>query len=121
MQFLFAVDRGNKNVAERFDLLSAPMLRALKYIADRSNAHGKPVSLCGEMASNPLCAMILAALGYRTLSLSPTAVGPVKAALLDLDCGKAATALIPLIDKPAGSVSLRDEAQAFATAEGMTL
>ncbi|MBN9049699.1 MAG: phosphoenolpyruvate--protein phosphotransferase [Rhizobiales bacterium] len=121
MQFLFAVDRGNKNVADRFDLLSAPMLRALKYIADRSAAHDKPVSLCGEMASNPLCAVILATLGYRTLSLSPTAVGPVKAALLDLDCGKAAKALMPLLDKPAGSVSLRDEAQAFATAEGISL
>ncbi len=121
MQFLFAVDRGNKNVADRFDLLSAPMLRALKFIADRANAHGKPVSLCGEMASSPLCAIALATLGYRTLSLSPTAVGPVKAALLDLDCGKAEKALMPLLDKPAGSVSLREQAQAFAAAEGITL
>src|SRR5690242_20885489 len=59
MQFLYAADRGNMRVASRFDILSAPVLRALKDIADRAAVHGKPVALCGEMASQPLGAMAL--------------------------------------------------------------
>src|SRR5208337_3492247 len=59
MQFFYAVDRGNARVSDRFDPLSAPMLRALKTIADKGRAHGKPVSLCGELASHPLGAMAL--------------------------------------------------------------
>jgi phosphotransferase system enzyme I (PtsP) len=121
MQFLFAVDRGNNRVAERFDPLSAPMLRALRQIADKGRQHNKPVSLCGEMASSPLCAIALATLGYRTLSLSPSSVGPVKAALLELDSSKARAMLMPMLDQPAGSVALREQIEAFAVAEGIPL
>ena len=99
VQFLYAIDRGNPRVSERFDALSAPVLRALKDIADKGRAHHKPVTLCGEMASQPIGAIALAAIGYRAMSLTPSAVGPVKAALLDLDCRKAAEFLSPLIAK----------------------
>ncbi len=68
MQFLFAADRGNPRVSARFDELSIPMLRALKDIADHGYAHGKPVTLCGEMASKTLSALALIAIGYRKLS-----------------------------------------------------
>jgi len=121
MQFMFAADRGNSRVADRFDLLSAPMLRALKLIADKGRAHDKPVSLCGEMASKPVCAAALVALGYRSLSLSPSAVGPVKAALIELDSRKAGDMLLPLLDQPAGSVALRERIEAFAADEGIPL
>ena len=76
--------------------------------------HGKPVALCGELASQPIGALALVALGYRSLSLSPSAVGPVKAMLLDLDAGKATALLEPLIDSPAGSVPIRERLEAFA-------
>ncbi len=89
MQFLYAADRGNARVATRFDPLSAPVLRALKDIADKAKKHNKPVTLCGELASQPIGALALAILGYRSLSLSPSAVGPVKAMLLDLDAARA--------------------------------
>src|SRR5690606_32338312 len=46
MQFLYAADRGNARVSERFDTLSTPVLRALKSIVDKSREHNKPVSLC---------------------------------------------------------------------------
>jgi phosphotransferase system enzyme I (PtsP) len=121
MQFMYAADRGNNRVAERFDPLSAPMLRALRLIADKARQHNKPVSLCGEMASKPICAATLVALGYRTLSLSPSSVGPVKAALLELDSSKAGAALLPMLDQPAGSVALREQFEAFAAAEGIPL
>ncbi|MGA2945433.1 MAG: phosphoenolpyruvate--protein phosphotransferase, partial [Xanthobacteraceae bacterium] len=65
VQFLYAVDRGNPRVSGRFDPLSAPVLRALKDIADKCREHGKPVTLCGELASQPIGALALAGIGYR--------------------------------------------------------
>jgi len=121
MQFFYAVDRGNARVSDRFDILSAPMLRALKLIADKANAAGKPVTLCGELGSKPIGALALAALGYRSLSLSPSAVGPVKALLLDLDCSKAKALIEPLLKQPTGSVVIREKLTAFAAAEGLQL
>jgi len=121
VQFLYAVDRGNPRVSGRFDPLSAPVLRALKEIADRGRAHKKPVTLCGELASQPLGALALVALGYRSLSLTPSAVGPVKALLLDLDCRKTAAFLCPLIEKAAGGVPIRGQLEAFAADNGLQI
>jgi phosphotransferase system enzyme I (PtsP) len=121
VQFLYAVDRGNPRVSGRFDPLSAPVLRALKEIADKSRAHKKPVTLCGELASQPLGALALVALGYRSLSLTPSAVGPVKAMLLDLDCRKTAAFLSQLIEKATGSVPIRGQLEAFAADNGLQI
>jgi phosphotransferase system enzyme I (PtsP) len=121
MQFLYAADRSNARVADRFDPLSAPMLRVLRDIADRGRAHDRPVTLCGELASKPLGALALIALGYRSLSVTPSAYGPVKAMLLELDIGKAARLLNPLLEQAAGSVSIRETLTAFAEAEGLPI
>jgi phosphotransferase system enzyme I (PtsP) len=121
MQFLYAADRGNTRVSERFDILSAPVLRALKEIADKARKHNKPVALCGELASQPIGALALVILGYRSMSLSPSAVGPVKAMLLELDCKKAEAAILPLLDQPVGSVSIRHKLEGYAAAEGLQL
>jgi phosphotransferase system enzyme I (PtsP) len=121
LQFFYAADRGNTRVAGRFDGLSTPMLRALRDIAAKGKVHGKPVALCGEMASQPIGALALTTVGYRAMSLSPSAVGPVKAVLLDLDCRKAEQAILPLLDKPVGSVSIREHLEKFAAAEGLQL
>src|SRR3982075_2608039 len=121
VQFFYAVDRGNSRVAGRFDELSPPVLRALKMIADQGRTHAKPVTLCGELASKPIGALALVAIGYRSLSLSPSAVGPVKAMLLDLNARKAAALIQPLIDSPAGSLPIRERLKAFATEEGLQL
>jgi phosphotransferase system enzyme I (PtsP) len=121
MQFLYAADRGNMHVAHRFDPLSAPVLRALKDIADKANKHSKPVAVCGELASQPIGALALAILGYRSLSLSPSAVGPIKALMLDLDCKKGEAAILPFLAQPVGSVSIRHKLEGFAAAEGLQL
>ena len=121
VQFLYAVDRGNPRVSSRFDPLSAPVLRALKDIADKCHEHKKPVTLCGELASQPIGALALAAIGYRSFSLTPSAVGPVKAMLLDLDCRKAAAFLRPLIDKRNGGVPIREQLKAFAAREALQI
>jgi phosphotransferase system enzyme I (PtsP) len=120
-QFLFAVDRGNAKVSERFDTLSAPILRALRDIVHKSQAAKKSLSLCGEMASKPIGALALIALGYRSLSLSATAHGPVKAMILELDARKAEARMNELIAAPAGSLSIRQKLTEFAEAEGLPL
>jgi phosphotransferase system enzyme I (PtsP) len=120
-QFMFAVDRGNARVSERFDPLSAPILRALRDIARKARAAGKVASLCGEMASQTLGALTLVALGYRSLSLSATSHGPVKAMILDLDAKKAEALMTQLLDAPSGSVSIREKLTEFAEAEGLSL
>jgi phosphotransferase system, enzyme I, PtsP len=121
LQFLFAADRGNTRVSTRFDPISAPPLRILRDIIAKAHAHDKPVTLCGELASKPIGALALVALGYRSLSLSPSALGPVKAMLIELDSKKAAALLNPLIDSPIGSVPIRQRLEAFAAAEGLQL
>jgi phosphotransferase system enzyme I (PtsP) len=119
VQFMFAADRGNSWVSDRFDPISVPVLRALRDIVDKSRAHGKSVTLCGELASKPLGALALVALGYRSLSVTPSALGPVKTLLLDVDAGRAGALVRNLIDGQASRMPLRDSLVAFAVAEGL--
>src|SRR5262249_52548934 len=121
VQFLYAVDRGNARVADRFDQLSRPVLAALKAIADKAREHGKPVTLCGELASKPIGALALVGLGYRSLSLSPSAVGPVKAMLMEVDARKAAGIMALLLEKTLPGPSIRERLTQFAEAEGLAL
>ena len=78
VQFLFASDRGNANVAERYGTMSSTFLKILADVARRCEAAGVPVGVCGEMAGHPLEAMALIGVGFRRLSVSPSAVGSVK-------------------------------------------
>src|SRR5262249_27644294 len=112
---------GNARVADRFDAISTPVLRALKSIAERAHAHGKPVTVCGELASQPLGALALVGIGYRSFSLSPSGVGPVKAMLLRVDAGKAAAFIAPLIDSPMSGVSIRERLKEFAAGEQLQI
>ena len=121
VQFFYAADRGNVRVADRFDSISAPVLRALRVIADKSREHGKPVTVCGEIASQPLGALALVGIGYRSLSLTPSAIGPVKAMLLGVHAGKTADFIVPLIERPAGTVSIRQQLTKFAEQEGLQI
>lgn len=77
-QFVFACDRGNPRLSDRYDVLSAPFLKLMKLIVDKSNQYKVYCSVCGEMASNPLEAMALIGLGYRNLSVSGASYAGVK-------------------------------------------
>jgi phosphotransferase system enzyme I (PtsP) len=87
LQYFYAADRNNTRVASRYDPLSAAPLRALRTIVEAAKRHGRPLSLCGEMASRPLEAMALIGLGFGTISMAPASIGPVKSMILSLDAG----------------------------------
>jgi phosphotransferase system enzyme I (PtsP) len=107
-QFAMAVDRGNARVSDRFDVLGRPFLRILRDIVRASERNKTPVTLCGEMASKPLSAMALLGIGFRSISMSPTAIGPVKAMLLGLDVGRLSEVLTAALDDDTPGVSVRD-------------
>ena len=119
MQYLFAADRDNKRVAKRFDVLSLPMLRALKAIVDVGRATGTPVTLCGEMGGRPLEALALIGLGYRSLSMAPSSLGPVKAMLLELNAAYAGRQLESLLANDDPKLSVRETLRQFAKEHGV--
>jgi phosphotransferase system enzyme I (PtsP) len=119
MQFLFAADRSNAQVGHRYDPLSVSALRALKQVVRAGARHGVPVTLCGEMAGRTLDAMALIGLGYRTISMAPASIGPVKSMILSLDAAKVASVVDELLETKSGSI--RSYLQDFAKAEGVEL
>lgn len=86
-QFVMATDRGNTRIADRFDPLSVPFMRILRQIVQAGEEAHTSVTLCGELAGRPLSAMALLGVGYRSISMSPAAIGPVKAMLSELPLG----------------------------------
>jgi phosphotransferase system, enzyme I, PtsP len=85
LQFLFAADRGNPRLAERYDSLSLPVLRLLGEVARACAAARVPLAVCGEMAGQPLDAMALIGIGFRALSMAPGSIGPIKAMIRQLE------------------------------------
>ena len=77
-QFFFAADRENEAVRRRYDMLNASFLHFLCQIVERCAETGTGLSFCGEDAGRPVEALCLAAIGFRTLSMRPASVGPVK-------------------------------------------
>lgn len=114
MQFLFAADRENKRVADRFDPLGVGALRALRSIVETAAEANCPVTVCGEMGGKPLETMALIGLGYRGFSMSAASIGPVKAMLRALDAAKLAERLDWMLAAGEGATSLRPQLAAFA-------
>lgn len=120
-QFIMAVDRGNAQIADRFDQLSPAFLRVLQQIAEAGRRHGKPVTLCGEMAGKPLTAMMLIGLGFRSISMSAAAIGPVKNMLLSLDAAALHKMLGDLVHRPDAGGSIRESLIRFANEQQIPL
>jgi phosphotransferase system, enzyme I, PtsP len=99
-QFLFAADRSDPRLAQRYDWLSPAILRFLKRVLDQSRAANVPVRICGEMAGRPLEAMALVGLGAESVSITPAAVGPVKAMVRSLDAGAIRSRMDQLLVRP---------------------
>jgi phosphotransferase system, enzyme I, PtsP len=119
MQFLFAADRGNMRVAERFDSLNPAALKALRVIVEGAQRHAVPLTLCGEMAGRPVEAMALVALGFRSISMAPASVGPVKAMILSLDAGALRERLNEWLETK--TTSLREDLKRFAAEKGVQI
>lgn len=88
-QFFFAADRENELVRRRYDTLNLTFLSFLEQVIARCTETNTMLSFCGEDAGRPIEALALAAIGFRTLSMRPASVGPVKALLRKVNLGEA--------------------------------
>ena len=119
VQFLFASDRGNAKLAGRYDALSPAALGAMRQIVERAKAHGKTVTLCGELGGRPLEAMGLVGVGLTSMSMVPSGVGAVKAMIRSLDQAKLWAFMQPLL--ASGIHSLRGDMMEFAQRNGVEI
>jgi phosphotransferase system enzyme I (PtsP) len=99
-QFLFAADRSDPRLAQRYDWLSPAILRFLKRVLDAARAAGVPARVCGEMAGRPLEAMALIGIGAENFSITPAGVGPIKAMVRSLDATAVRARLDQLLGRP---------------------
>ena len=111
-QYMFAADRTNPLVSDRYDPMSPPALRALAEIQRKCADTGTPVSVCGELAGRPLEAFALLTLGFTRLSAPAGGVGPVKRMILSADLTAARRAMSGLLGSSAGSI--RGELESLA-------
>ena len=118
-QFLFAADRANPKLAERYDWLSPAILRFLSRIVRECDAHKVQVGVCGEMGGRTLEAMALIGLGIDRLSITPAAIGPVKAMIRSLDVAALRAALPAVLAAP--PADMRAHLMAWAQAAHVEL
>jgi phosphotransferase system enzyme I (PtsP) len=99
-QFLFAADRADPRLAMRYDWLSPAILRFLRRVAREAAAAGVPVRVCGEMGGRPLEAMALVGVGISNFSITPAAVGSIKAMIRSIDAGAVRAKVEALLARP---------------------
>jgi phosphotransferase system enzyme I (PtsP) len=116
-QFFFAADRENERVRRRYDMLSLSFLTFLEHVVARCARNGTPLSFCGEDAGRPVEALGLAAVGFRSLSMRPASIGPVKALLRRVDLGAVRAAIEEA--RAAGAASARPAIEALLQSEGI--
>jgi phosphotransferase system enzyme I (PtsP) len=99
-QFLFAADRSNPKLAERYDWLSPSILRFLRRIITTVEGYPLDVTVCGEMGGRRLEALALMGVGIRRLSITPAAVGPIKELVSQIDIGEVSQFMSELLAAP---------------------
>ena len=99
-QFLFAADRGDPRLADRYDWLSPAILRFLRRVVRQADEAGVTIRLCGEMGGRPLEALALVGIGLRNFSITPAAVGPVKAMIRSIDAAAVTQRMDKLLARP---------------------
>ncbi|QDM41378.1 phosphoenolpyruvate--protein phosphotransferase [Altererythrobacter sp. TH136] len=116
-QFLFAADRANPKLAERYDWLSPAILRFLARLTQGTVGSGVDLGICGEMGGRRLEALALLGLGFRRFSITPVAVGPIKELIRKVDLPQIEETMKRLLASP--TASIRAELQAWAEANGI--
>ena len=99
-QFLFAADRADPRLAERYDWLSLPILRFIRRVVIACDEHKVDVAVCGEMGGRPLEAMALIGIGIQNLSITPAGIGPIKAMVRSLDRTLVQQKLLEMLANP---------------------
>lgn len=112
LQFFFASDRGNPRLDHRYDALSPSFLSLLKWIVDQCRGQDTLVTVCGEMAGDPLQALALLGIGIRSLSMTAASIGPVREMIRTLNIGAAECYIDSLLNAP--DHSLRNGILAYA-------
>jgi phosphotransferase system enzyme I (PtsP) len=92
-QYILAVDRNNPRVANLYDALHPAVLRALIQIVESGHQEGKHISICGEMAGDPVAVMLLLAIGFDSLSMNASSVGRIRWIIRNVTKKKAAKLL----------------------------
>jgi phosphotransferase system enzyme I (PtsP) len=121
MQFLFAADRGTPNLANRYDLISPPVLDLLESVVRHAAAENVWLSFCGESSGRPLEALILVALGFHSLSMSPAALPRVKTALRRVDLGAFRRVMAAIRSHQPQASSLREPLSSWAREHGLSI
>jgi len=91
IQYTIAVDRGNEKIAYLYQPFHPGVLRLIKMVVDMAHREGIPVSLCGEMGSDPLCSVLLAGLGLDELSMGVQSLLQVRKILRSVSSEEART------------------------------
>jgi phosphoenolpyruvate-protein phosphotransferase (PTS system enzyme I) len=97
IQYSLAIDRGNENVSYLYEPLHPALLRLIKGVIDAGKRAGIPVSMCGEMASDPIFAIVLLGLGLEIFSMNPSSIPVVKNVIRSVryrDCRRIAEAAL---------------------------
>jgi len=118
-QFLFAADRSNPKLAERYDWLSPSILRFLRRVLGTTAGFPVDVTVCGEMGGRPLEALALIGLGIRRLSITPAAVGPIKELVRKIDIAEISEAMTSWLASP--PADMRGALQEWAAARGLAI
>lgn len=116
-QFLFAADRSNPKLAERYDWLSPAILRFIRRIVAATAGHRIDLGVCGEMGGRPLEALALIGLGIRRLSITPAAIGPVKELVRSVDVEEIEEAMKGWLASP--PADMRGALHQWAVARGI--
>ena len=87
MQFLFAADRGNSAIVDRYSILKPSALRFLKQAVDKCNEFRVPIHICGDISGKFSYVLALLGLGFRSFSLTPADIGPIKKIVQSLHLG----------------------------------
>ena len=111
-QFLFAADRANPKIAARYDWLTPAILRFLARVVKGVQGHPVTLSVCGEMGGRRLEALALLGLGFKRLSITPAAVGPIKELVRKVDLGQLQPAMRRWLSSP--PANLRETMEAWA-------
>lgn len=118
-QFLFAADRADPRLAERYDWLSPAILRFIRRVVKATEGHDVDVAVCGEMGGRTLEALALMGIGIRRLSITPAAVGPIKAMVRSTSHSDIRAKMEELLNNP--TEHLREELTSWAIDQGIEI